>query len=57
VSYIHSIRIDRKTGEVISCKVTASEEKINHKPLVNYLYDRMEREGTIKRSQSIAKVI
>lgn len=41
MSTIYSVRFDRKTGEIISCTTTPSNEKINHKPLIDYLYNRM----------------
>jgi hypothetical protein len=49
--YVHSIKIDRKTGEIINYKITKSEEKINHKPLINLLYNHMEREITENQSK------
>lgn len=52
MSFVHKVRIDRLTGEVINYEVIESNEKINNKPLIDYLYTRMERDGVFKKPQS-----
>jgi hypothetical protein len=47
MSYIHSVKIDRKIGKVISCEVTPSDISVNNVPLANYTLGRMEQLGII----------
>jgi len=53
--YVHSVKIDRKTGKIISCEVRPTEEQPNHAPLANYLLDRMKQLGMMPNADSEVK--
>jgi hypothetical protein len=45
--YIHSVKIDRKTGELIGYKVSETKTGPNHEPLVAHMLNQLEKHGIL----------
>jgi len=54
MTHIHSILIDRKTGEIINYKVTPVEMSLNHQPLTNYMLKKLEELKFISENEDEA---